>query len=220
MLNMLTATGTTAHVRHDSSLWLLLASNVAAIFLAIQHGTGLLEILWMYWAQSVLIGIFNGVRIWQLKEFTTHNFFINGQPAPENFATKKFTTLFFLAHFGFFHFVYAAFLLSGFVTSAPEHQAGFDVQTILVTTSIFFFNHLFSYVYNKAHDSERQHIGLMMIYPYARIIPMHLIIVLVPLFSSSLLFFLILKTAADCAMHVVEHRFFRRGRSETIHISI
>ena len=51
-------------------------------------------------------------------------------------------------------------------------------------------------------------IGSMMFFPYIRIIPMHVFIVLGAFFagpSGGLVFFLVLKTLADEAMHAIEH---------------
>lgn len=45
-----------------------------------------------------------------------------------------------------------------------------------------------------------------MFYPYARIFPMHLTILLGATTGVPLLMFLVLKTIADGVMHVVEHR--------------
>jgi hypothetical protein len=54
-----------------------------------------------------------------------------------------------------------------------------------------------------------------MFYPYVRIIPMHIMIVLGSRFlgdnTLALVMFLLLKTAADVAMHIIEHAM-ARGR--------
>ena len=62
---------------------------------------------------------------------------------------------------------------------------------------------------NKVADEQKtQNIGRMMFSPYARIIPMHLIIIFGAfLGKSSLIIFLLLKTAADIVMHSVKHRY-------------
>ena len=193
----------------DVSLWFLLVSNLTTIFFAMNDGWNLLTIMWIYWTQSIIIGLFNFIRILQLKEFSTENFYINGKSAQPTQKTKNFTAFFFLAHYGLFHFVYAIFLLTGvFIVSG---ESSFDTKYIFLSASLFFFNHLFSYFYNKPRDTRQQNIGALMFYPYVRILPMHLTIILGSYFNSALIFFLILKTVADCAMHVVEHKIIRRG---------
>jgi hypothetical protein len=73
---------------------------------------------------------------------------------------------------------------------------------------IFFFDHFFSFRYNRKRDEEKiVNIGRLMFFPYARIIPMHLVIFFSGVLSGDipLVLFLGLKTAADIAMHVMEH---------------
>ena len=55
-----------------------------------------------------------------------------------------------------------------------------------------------------------------MIYPYARIIPMHLTIIIGATFVNALPFFLVLKTFSDAVMHVVEHKVIRKGEKQEV----
>jgi hypothetical protein len=53
-----------------------------------------------------------------------------------------------------------------------------------------------------------------MFYPYARIIPMHVVVSSMNLYVKSegdLVLFLVLKTFADAIMHVIEHQVLRKG---------
>ncbi|MDO8504933.1 MAG: DUF6498-containing protein [Candidatus Liptonbacteria bacterium] len=198
----------------DHSLWLLLFSNLITIFFAVKEEWGLSSVMWIYWFQSITIGIFNFVRILQLKDFSTERFEINGQPARPTRGTKISTAFFFLFHYGFFHFVYLVFLLIGSISS-KFLGGGIDVADtlyILLIALLFFANHLFSFIYNKPRDTKKQNIGTLMFYPYARIIPMHLTIIFGLLIGKAALpFFLVLKTLADVIMHVTEHQDIRGG---------
>ena len=108
--------------------------------------------------------------------------------------------LFFLVHYGIFHAVYAGFILSGGTPYWPD---------VLLSGPAFFANHLFSYFVNRNRAARRiPNIGSMMFFPYIRIIPMHVFIVFGAFAAGphfSLVFFLILKTLADEAMHAIEH---------------
>lgn len=205
---------------HDRSLWLLLASNAVAILVAVLQNWDLLAVMWVYWFQSVVIGFFHFLRIRQLREFSTKGFTINRrsvEPTPE---TKSRVARFFLLHYGFFHFGYFIFLLvfsgTGMFSSGGENAlTSADLKYIIPVGLLFLGNHLYSYFYNRPRDTGRPNIGTLMFYPYARIIPMHLTIVLGFFISSPLLFFLLLKTLADAIMHVVEHRvLLRRGQQQ------
>jgi len=196
----------------DLSLLVLIISNIITIIFAITEHWSLLIVMWIYLAQSIIIGIFNFIRILTLKNFSTENFKINGMNVDATSSTKYYTAFFFLFHYGFFHFVYIIFLLAG--STAPlEGKAvaitGLSLLFIFINIAIFFGNHLFSFIYNYEKDSKKvKNIGTVMFFPYARIIPMHLTIVF-GLFlinnTGSLIFFLILKTIADIIMHQVEH---------------
>lgn len=195
----------------DPSLWLLLFSNLVTIFFATKEGWNLSTIMWVYWFQSITIGFFNFVRILQLKEFSTEGFKINGQPAQPTQSTKIFTAFFFLFHYGFFHFGYLIFLLTGTFGKSIGGVSFLDTRSIFLAALLFFVNHLFSYFYNRPRDTKKQNIGSLMFYPYARIIPMHLTIILGSSFVSALPFFLVFKTFSDTVMHIVEHKVLRKG---------
>ena len=79
----------------------------------------------------------------------------------------------------------------------------------------FAVNHYFSHVQNRELDRRgKPNIGTMLFLPYARILPMHLLIVMGATVGgdsrATLAFFIVLKTLADAVMHVVEHRALRR----------
>lgn len=190
----------------DPSLWLLIASNLVVIFFAIKDGWNISTMVWIYWFQSIIIGFFNFIRILKLKEFSTQGFTLSGFHVKETPGTKIFTAFYFAFHYGFFHFIYLGFLLSGAFVSLPPLM---EFRYILLTTALFFLNHLFSYFYNRSRDTKKQNIGTIMFYPYARIIPMHLTIIFGSFLGGSLLLFLSLKTLADGVMHFVEHNNFR-----------
>lgn len=164
------------------------------------------NVLWVYWCQSVIIGFFWFIKILSLKQFSTKNFKVNDLPVAPTKETKISTAIFFLLHFGFFHFVYLFFL--------PSLSEGAKIFTVLPLVTVFFIYQSFSFFYNrKWAETAKPNIGRMFFFPYARVIPMHLTIVFVPQpitqkGSLVLVFFMMLKTFADVAMHNVEQSQF------------
>lgn len=196
----------------DTSLWFLLFSNIVTIFFVIIENWNLSTIILIYWFQSIIIGFFNFIRILQLKEFSTEGLRINDSPAQPTQRTKISIAFFFLFHYGFFHIISLIFLLIGpFPIVHGNRLDHIESKYILLISLIFFINHLFSYLYNRPKDTKKQNIGLLMFYPYLRIIPMHLTIILGSSSGGVLPLFLVLKTFADGIMHVVEHNFLRKG---------
>ena len=200
----------------DRSLWLLLPANGVTILLALTQDWNLIALMWIYWFQSIVIGFFSFRRIRSLVEFSTAGITINGRPVDPTEETKNYVARFFLQHYGGFHLVYFIFLLVFSQTGMSGSADGsaldsVDLRYILPTALLFLGNHVYSYFYNRPRDSGRQYIGALMFYPYARIIPMHLTIILGAYLGGGLLLFLVLKTLADAIMHVVEHRVLLRG---------
>jgi FtsH-binding integral membrane protein len=189
---------------NDRSVRSLLAANGLAIALALVLRWELGPLLWVYWTQSVVMGVFQFRRIMDLKEFSTKNFRINDRAVEPTTATKRSTAFFFLFHYNFFHFGYFIFLM--FEASPDPSEAIY----ILLCAAMFFANHRYSYRTNQDEKPKTiPNIGTMMFVPYLRILPMHLVIIFAAGRTNTtlaLLAFSLLKTGADVLMHLVEHR--------------
>jgi len=198
----------------DFSIWALVLSNIITLVFAIMDGWSLLTVIAIYWAQSVIIGIFNFIRILTVKNYDMNTLKLKGFLAFID-PVKIFMAFFFLVHYGIFHLVYAVFIFSAMQISPTL----LDFGAILPVTGIFFLNHLFSFAYNFTKDrNKKKDLGKLMFFPYARILPMHLTIIFGGIFMGlaggwlaaiGLAFFMILKTIADVIMHYIEHRIIK-----------
>lgn len=199
----------------DLSLLALIFSNLAVIIWALIEGWSLGVLMWVYWSQSVNIGIFWFFKILSLKEFSTEGFKINNRSVEPTVHTKKQTAVFFLIHYGFFHLIYSVFL-GGMFKSVK-------LVPIFLMAGVFFAYQCFSFFYNrKWENKQKPNIGTMMFFPYARIIPMHITIILGGFLSGGmsgtldeafvkrvpLAVFMLLKTGADVFMHIREKKGF------------
>jgi hypothetical protein len=195
----------------DSSVWGLLIANLVTIVLAVMQDWSLVLVMWVYWCQSVIIGLFNFWRMMTLKRFSTKGISSSNGPVLPTQRTKREMAWFFLAHYGMFHGAYLAFLFSGLFQDRPAFFAPGPLLMVL----LFFVNHAWSFFRNRRREADAvPNIGMLMMLPYARIIPMHLTLVFGGLFINSkfwLVFFLLLKTLADLIAHVAEHAR-RRGQ--------
>ncbi len=208
-----------AYALTDPSSWSLLASNVLTIGFGLMEGVSLLALMWVYWCQSVTIGAFNVLKILG-SEGGVGELRVNGQKVPSLGGLGKLLFAgFFAVHYGLFHFVYAIFLgigtlfgeggVEGFLGTSPRPV---DFSFVALAALLFFGNHFYSFLANRAADRKKTASELMMA-PYARIVPMHLTII----FGSMLMMFggvgqtlayLLfggLKTLADLSLHVGEH---------------
>jgi len=161
-----------------TSTWTIVFSNVIVIFFAIVDNLSAFEVLWIYWFQSVIIGVFNFIKIISLKEFTTTGFRRGGSELPPTKAAKISTAIFFLIHYGFFHFVYAIFLggFSGIIASGTLNSQN---NYLLITSLVFFISYLIEYIQaTRTLQGEIPNLGIIMFAPYFRIIPMHFTIII------------------------------------------
>ncbi|HLB01429.1 MAG TPA: DUF6498-containing protein [Bacteroidota bacterium] len=193
-------------LRFERSSFYLVLSNLVTMVVAVVDGWSLSEVMWIYWAQSLVIGFSNWRRMLRLRQFSTSGFTFNDGPVPETRAGKRLVAAFFAFHYGFFHLIYFFFLFAG---EAPPR--GLNLIGVIVCVAIFIVNHQYSYRHNLEVDfARRPNIGTMMFFPYARILPMHITIIaggsLGGQSTGTLLIFLGLKTLADLIMHMVEHR--------------
>lgn len=210
----------------DYPLISLIAANLVTIALAVLGHWDLGTTMFIYWAQSIFIGLFTVVSILDLRAGDAppgemrrmFSGYLNDAEASQFFPFYKLVLAgFFTLHYGLFHWAYLAFILDlGFLTgSEPSWEAG-----LLLVLTLFFINHLYSFLhYRRAEPLTGPYVNALFFRPYARIIPMHLTIIaagfvllaftLLQLPDPSmiiLVLFLLLKTWMDAWMHVNKHR--------------
>ncbi len=204
-------------LKHGSTL-MLVFSNLFIIVFAILESWSIGTILFVFWVQSILIGLSNFFRILMLKDFSTAGFKINGRHVEPTVATKTKTAVFFAVHYGVFHVGYLLFIISNF--DLEKLLAGPEIYPVMASCGIFLLNHTYSFISNIKMKTRKRNIGHLLFFPYARIIPMHLIIGAFSNFSSAIsgtsvvskmvvsmyvTMFLLLKTFADVLMHIYEN---------------
>lgn len=187
----------------------LVVANLIAIVMAIAEGWDLRELMLVYWSQSIIIGYYSFRRMMDLKSFSTDGVRMNGRKVEPTEKTRNRMAWFFVVHYGLFHLVYFMFFITG-----PTQTIDFDWFYFSVCVAAFFINHGYSYRTHRESDAERvPNIGTVMLFPYARIVPMHLTILaggwMTGTSTLALLIFLGLKTGADVVMHKIEHASWR-----------
>jgi hypothetical protein len=199
-------------VTADSTRFLLL-SNALAAGMALVLRWPLETLLWPYWIQSVIIGWYSRKRMLALKNFSTDGFTMNDQPVPVEPKSLKQVARFFTLHYGFFHVGYLIFLLN---KSAP--LSPWDWLGVIGVAVSFAISHRRSFQQNIEADARgRPNLGALMFMPYARIIPMHLTILLGNAMggngAATVLLFSALKTGADVLMHYANHATLQKGEA-------
>jgi hypothetical protein len=201
----------------------LLTANIITIILAIIQNWDLATVLFSYWAQSIIIGVFAVLSILTCDRKAL----LEDMNTPDTDGTKKAVwternTLFYVCimagffclHYGLFHWAYFAFIVESGFFGPPD----FTNWGLWASCGLFFCNHLFSwFYYRKSERQGSEYITGEFFRPYNRIIPMHLtiifgsIMILVLMFLGIttvlpvLVLFLILKTDMDLKMHLRKH---------------
>lgn len=184
----------------------VLFANAMTLAGAIFEHWNATPILWIYWGQSVVIGLANVIRMLSLKEFSTEGFTSGGRQVPETPQSKVSTAMFFALHYGFFHLGYALFL------AGRGRMSGVSRLALLGNVLVFAVAHALPLIRGRGNDlaQKRPNLGTLMFYPYLRIIPMHLTIIFGSMLPQAALpLFVGLKTLADLGMHAIERKIFR-----------
>ncbi len=188
------------------SFLFLLAGNVYCIWYYENHPGAFATVVWIYWFQSIIIGLFNFLDLLTIKNFDTGNFKMNDQPVTA--VNKGCAAWFFLVHFGFFHLGYAIFLLIRLDLSSVNKMV------LLIGIATFFLEAVINFRRQKQIEkTETVNLGTLFFLPYLRIVPMHLMILL-PAFlgwKPSLLF-LVLKMGADVLSFLLYQHLYSRNK--------
>lgn len=217
--------------RRTSSLVLILA-NLISLAGVVLFQWDVLAILLLYWAESVIIGVLNVLRIVACKtDNILHGVLplLAGQPIPEElsknipsvtgFALKLFLIPFFIVHYGMFCSGHLMAVLGIFSDTGMSLRAGSSLSQLWQTSfwvavTAIAGSHLFFFTnYIGGGEYKRANLVLLMQRPYGRIVVMHVAIVfgagLVMWLGSPLPMLLILivaKAILNLRLHEKERR--------------
>lgn len=190
----------------------ILAANGATMLLALWQGWPLAHLMWPFWIQSMIIGWFARKRILALETYAEGGFLFDGRSPRLRPRTQREYANLLVLQYGLVHVLYLGLM----VASLPAISAR-DWALFALAGAGFWLGHRRSHQLNVKADTRIVHrIGTLVFLPYARVVPMHLCIVLasgtaIAASLPAVLAFTALKTAADAFMHVYEHQLLQRG---------
>jgi len=196
----------------DQSFWSLLIINIAIIVYYLHYNTGFKTLVWIYWAQSVLIGFFTFLELATIKNIESGSIKLNNEPVNTDKQAKGCLSGFFAVHYGFFHLGYFIFIFT--ITDLKEV---FDWRLFQFSVGAFALDQLWNFIRMKEWEkTHKVNGGVLFFLPYARIVPMHLTIILPKFvgFLTMLPLFLVLKMFADLLMHVITVRVYGKPEWE------
>lgn len=204
----------------DISTWSLLVSNLITIIIAIIDKWDFKTLFWVYFIQTIIIGIFIFLRLFVYenykKEFSKSRVEVQGKKINYPVTKKRvrwiIAGIFILGYFGAHLIQY--FLINIFIIG---WSLDFEIlKRIFIPVLILFINHFFSFIYyyfkskNSKKKFEEELTGA-----FGRLFGIHFIIIFANLFVAitlasnlpiDILFFGIVKTIVDIKIHQSQHK--------------
>jgi hypothetical protein len=197
------------------SMAVLVASNLMVLYGLFYLGWGVFALIFLFWLENVIIGLFNVLKMLANRPSETANWF-----------GKLFMIPFFSVHYGMFTGVHGIFVLSLFGPESLKQSIGSPFEAgaylqVIETEHLGYmlfallFSHGFSFVANYVlrEEYEQQTLKEVMSAPYGRVVVLHLTILsggflLVALGSPfyGRVILLGLKIVFDAWAHYREHR--------------
>ena len=187
------------------SLAIVFASNIALIISCHLGSWSFVEVMWVYWLESIIIGLFTAITICNLNRFDAID--INDTAGKSDEEIKRSVAGFFLMHYGGFHAAYLVTILA--ITKTPSW---INILYILALSALFAYSHYQKYRLRLPElRARRPKLGNMFARPYLRILPMHLTIILGFGFFeahalATLILFILLKIIVDVIIEIGGYR--------------
>lgn len=181
----------------DSSFWSLLLVNGYVIATVQRNAISAINVMLIFWIQSVIIGIFAAVQMLIVKDFLGDGDHFDLKRQKLEKKEKILQTAFFVGHYGFFHAGYCLFILMLFRRDGMT----IDWKAVLPFALTFFAHHLFSFIRSRKNLAKADPESIMG-QAYGRIVPMHAGIIIGAFNPIRILMpFLFIKAAIDLLAH-------------------
>lgn len=205
---------------HRSSALTLLAANVLPLIGVLVWGWSTFAIVLIYWAENVVIGLINVLKMIFCNSSTE-----DVEDLPYQHTAKFFFVPFFTVHYGIFCLVHGVFVFvllgsdnGGLGAPLGNWNGRFAMMRetgILWGIIALALSHFFSFIKNYLIGGEhlRTTLPTLMAQPYGRIVVLHLAILFGAFATMALgspiwllVILIVGKTALDLALHLREHR--------------
>lgn len=206
---------------------ILILVNLIPLYGVVFWGWSQGYILFIYWAETSIIGFLNVFRMMLAQKVNTKNLRVNGKrpkiKTKADFrAFRKNMIFFFIMHFGIFNVVHGMFVLGfsdiDFGTILTTGSSFLDIlvaaSPLLIPIMALFISHAASFVFNYIGRGEykEQELNVLFLKPYSRIVVTHLTLVIGASLMESLgepvvmlVLMVVLKIAFDVLAHVYAH---------------
>jgi hypothetical protein len=188
----------------------LIAANLIPLVGVLAGGWRVFDVLLLFWAENVAIGVFNVLRMLVVAR--------RGERGAAGLAA------FFAVHYGIFTIVHGVFLVTLFGPPADSPMPAFAAlaaPALALPLAALVASHGVSFLANfiLGGEADRVTAGALMTAPYGRVVALHVAIIFggfaaaasgAPMLALALL--VALKIAVDLAAHVAEHRGMAKAK--------
>ncbi len=188
----------------------LVISNFILLWSVMNHGIGVLTLMFVYWSENIITGLFNTLKMMIAQEDFASNNAQSGIIVVKYFFGRWPRIIFFIFGYGVFTIVQGTAIL----LLASFYEINFNVAWYGVVA--IFLSHMISYLVNFIGMKEFKMItvGHLVYLSKKRLFILHVSIMfgglaLISLNNSLLLMalFVIFKTIVDLFFHIMEHKF-------------
>lgn len=214
---------------------LLVGVNLIPLVGAVFWGWNVYTLLILYWIENGIVGVFNVLKM-ALAQVPLDT--RTGPQETVSPASRLTLIPFFIVHYGLFWVVHGVFVMSlpmfidlgravpifpsdsGFPGVADDVVVGPRWDLVVWGAIALVISHGASFVLNYIGRGEYRtaRLGMLMFAPYARLVALHLTIILGGILSismgspvGSVIVLVAIKTAIDLALHIREHRKAEAG---------
>ena len=179
----------------------------------------LTSVIWIYWCQSLIIGLFWFFRIVELKDFdaqgaTTQNTLAmwglddcgaKGSKMEEAFETRSQLAA---GHIFLYVSIHLGFIF--WIRSLGSESSPTDFRAIAIGAFLFFISQCLAYPQTSRWIARSRPTATIIGFPFIRTLPIYLMMVVTGLYAtaSTLLILLVAKAFVDVVMYVVEYSCF------------
>lgn len=192
------------------SVWSLLIANLYPLFGVLFLGWDTFPLLVLFWAENVVVGLFNVARMALAAGGTVST------------GEKLALIPFFCVHYGMFTFVHGIFVFvlfggmaaEGWESSPGDFSSYLNLGQLALGFLVLFASHSVSFVTNYIQGGEYRQADarMLMMAPYGRVVILHLTIIFGGMLAmalgspvGALVLLVVLKTVLDLGAHLGEH---------------
>jgi len=206
----------------DMSLWSIIAANLIVIVLSQMRNWSLASLIWTYWSQSLITGLFWFFRIMELKDFDAPSSmmednlrklaaeYLGAQESPMETAFKAKSEL---AAGQLFLLISIQVGLIFSLRPLMSESAPWNIRNVVIGASLFFVSQCITYPRSNRWIAGRRPTPIIIGIPHISTAPMYLAMLAMAHYATAdtLLLFLAAKTVADVTIHAVQYSCFGDG---------